>query len=61
MGVYFDCTHSMQVILGRMNVDDPEFRSNYDSIEPGLAVWLSEVIDANARAHGVDPETAAWE
>lgn len=61
MDVYFDCTHSMQVILGRLNVDDPAFRSNYDNIEPGLAVWLSEAIDANARAHGVDPETAAWE
>ncbi|WP_017589455.1 MerR family transcriptional regulator [Nocardiopsis ganjiahuensis] len=61
MGAYFDCTHSMQVIIGRMNVDDPAFRANYDSIEPGLAVWLRDAIDANARAHGVDPETAVWE
>lgn len=61
MGAYFDCTHSMQVILGRLNVDDPAFRANYDGIEPGLAVWLSEAINANARAHGVDPEHAAWE
>ncbi|GHC93181.1 MerR family transcriptional regulator [Nocardiopsis terrae] len=60
MAVYFDCTHSMQVILGRMNLEDPGFRSHYEGIEPGLAVWLSEVIDANARAHGVDPETATW-
>ncbi|MGW5879240.1 MerR family transcriptional regulator [Nocardiopsis terrae] len=60
MAVHFDCTHSIQVILGRMNVEDPGFRSHYDGIEPGLAVWLSEVIDANARTHGVDPETATW-
>lgn len=61
MSVYFDCTRSMQVILGQTNVDDPAFRANYDNLEPGMAVWLSEVINANARAHGVDPETAAWE
>jgi MerR family transcriptional regulator, thiopeptide resistance regulator len=61
MCVYFDCTHSMHVVLGRMNVHDPEFRANYDNIEPGLAVWLSHAVDANARAHGVDPETAGWE
>ncbi|MBQ1083546.1 MULTISPECIES: MerR family transcriptional regulator [unclassified Nocardiopsis] len=61
MSEYFDCTHSMQVILGRTNVDDPGFRSNYEAIEPGLSVWLRDAIDANARAHGVDPETAAWE
>lgn len=61
MGVYFDCTHSMQVIIGRMSVDDPAFRANYEAIEPGLAVWLRDSIDANARAHGIDPETATWE
>jgi DNA-binding transcriptional MerR regulator len=61
MGVYFNCTHSMQVILGRTNVDDPGFRAHYDGLAPGLAVWLRDVIDANARAHGVDPRAAVWE
>ncbi len=61
MSVYFDCTHSMQVILGRTNVDDPGFRAHYDGLAPGLSVWLSDVIDANARAQGVDPQTAVWE
>lgn len=61
MGVYFDCTHSMQVILGQTNVDDPGFRAHYDGLAPGLAVWLRDVISANARAHGVDPGTAVWE
>lgn len=61
MGVYFGCTHSMQVILGQTNVDDPGFRAHYDGLAPGLSVWLRDVINANARAHGVDPRTAVWE
>lgn len=60
MSVYFDCTHSMQVILGQTHVDDPGFRAHYDGLAPGLAVWLRDVISANARAHGVDPRTAVW-
>ena len=32
-----------------------------DAVPPdGLADWLRDIIDANARAHGVDPETATW-
>lgn len=31
-----------------------------DALEPGLTLWLCAVIDANARTHGVDPETATW-
>lgn len=30
-------------------------------IEPGLAEWLSDIIDANASKHGVRPEHATWE
>ncbi|WP_285101689.1 MerR family transcriptional regulator [Promicromonospora sp. MEB111] len=60
MGAYFDCTHSMQVCLARSYVEDPGFRSFYDGIEQGLAEWLRDVVDANARAHGVDPATATW-
>lgn len=60
IAVYFDCTHAMHVCLGRRYVGDPGYRAFYDAIEPGLTGWLSAVIDANARAHGVDPETATW-
>lgn len=60
IGVYFDCTHAMQVCLGRKHAADPGFAAYHDAIEPGLAVWLRDVIDANARAHGVDPDTATW-
>jgi DNA-binding transcriptional MerR regulator len=60
MGNYFDCTHSMHVCLGRKYVSDPGFTAFYDGIEPGLTAWLRDIIDANARAHGVTPETATW-
>lgn len=59
--IAYDCTHSMQVLLGRMYVADPRFTATYEKFAPGLAAWLSAVIDANARANGVDPDTAAWE
>jgi DNA-binding transcriptional MerR regulator len=58
---YFPITRSMQVCLGRMYAADPRFAAHYDRVHPGLAVWLRDAIDANARAHGIDPETAAWE
>lgn len=60
MGAYFDCTHSMHVCLARSYAEDPGFRSFYDDIAHGLAAWLRAVVDANALAHGVDPETATW-
>ena len=58
---YFTCTHSMHVCLGRMYESDREYAAHYDSVAPGLAVWLRAAIDANARAHGADPSTATWE
>ncbi|RDI46719.1 DNA-binding transcriptional MerR regulator [Nocardia mexicana] len=60
IGAHFDCTHSMQVCLGRRFIADPDFAAFYDSLEPGLTLWFRDIIDANARAHGVDPESATW-
>lgn len=60
IGEYFHCTHSMHVCLGRMYVADPGFTDYYDTIEPGLTRWLRDIIDANARDHGVNPTTATW-
>lgn len=57
---FYDCTHSMQVLLACMYVQDERFTETYEKVEPGLAAWLREVIEANARAHGVDPDTATW-
>jgi hypothetical protein len=46
-------------------VADPGFCEFYDAlfddtVETGLTVWLRAVIDANARANGVVPESATW-
>ncbi|WP_328807775.1 MerR family transcriptional regulator [Nonomuraea antri] len=60
LGAYFDCTLSMQVCLGRQQAADPGFTAYYDAIEPGLGGWLRDIIDANALAQGVDPDTAVW-
>lgn len=60
IGAYFDCTPSMHVCLGRNHAADPGFAAYYDAIEPGLAVWLRDIIDANARDRGVDPDAATW-
>lgn len=60
MDAYFDCTLSMQVCLGRKYAADPGFSAHYDAIEPGLTVWLRDVIDAHARDRGVDPDAATW-
>ncbi|KRC62092.1 MerR family transcriptional regulator [Agromyces sp. Root81] len=61
VGQLFDCTHSMQVCLGRHYVGDERFSAYLDDVEPGLSGWLAEVINANARRNGVDPDRAVWE
>ena len=58
---HFHCTHSMHVCIGRRYLEETGFANHYDAIEPGLTAWLVAVIDANARAHGIDPATATWE
>ncbi|MFC6885838.1 MerR family transcriptional regulator [Actinomadura yumaensis] len=60
IAVYFDCTLSMHVCLGRKYAADPGFAAYYDAIEPGLAGWLRDIIDANARDQGIDPDSATW-
>lgn len=60
MSEYFHCTHSMHVLIARRYVAEPGFLQYHESLEPGLAAWLKQTIDANARAAGVDPDTATW-
>ncbi|WP_218009845.1 hypothetical protein [Actinomadura kijaniata] len=31
---------------------------HWDAIEPGLATWLRDIIDASARGEGIDPDSA---
>ncbi|WP_410537503.1 MerR family transcriptional regulator [Streptomyces sp. KL2] len=57
---YFPLTRRMQVCLGRMYEADPGFAAHYDGIRPGLAAWFRRIVDASARAHGIDPGTATW-
>ena len=57
----YDCTHSMQVLLAQMYVSDARFTAYYEKYAAGLAAWLRAAVEANARAHGVDPESATWE
>ncbi|MFD0885135.1 MerR family transcriptional regulator [Streptosporangium algeriense] len=58
---YFPLTRQMQVCLGRRWEADPGFAAHYDGIRPGLARWFRQIIDASARAHGIDPDTATWQ
>jgi DNA-binding transcriptional MerR regulator len=58
---YFPLTRQMQVCLGRSFAADPAFAAHYDGIRAGLASWFRRIIDASARAHGIDPDTATWQ
>lgn len=58
---YFPLTRQMQVLLGRKYEADPGFAAHYDGIRTGLATWFRHIIDANARGHGIDPDTATWQ
>ncbi|TDQ44178.1 MerR family transcriptional regulator [Actinorugispora endophytica] len=58
---YFPLTRRMQVCLGRMYEADPEFAAHYDGVRTGLATWFRRIVDASARAHGIDPDTATWQ
>ena len=58
---WFEVSISKQVMIARDYVADERYARYYDKREPGLAAWLKNVIDAGARAEGVDPATATWE
>ena len=51
IGRFYDCSHEMHVGLADMYVSDPRFTAHYDEQAPGLAVYLREVIRANAEKH----------
>ncbi|MFD7970913.1 MerR family transcriptional regulator [Streptomyces clavifer] len=58
---FFPLTRQMQVCLGRKYEADPGFAAHYDGIGAGLATWFRQIIDAGARAHGIDPDTVTWQ
>lgn len=57
---YFPITRQMQVVLARMYEADPAYAAHYEGIRTGLASWLRRIIDAGARSHGINPDTATW-
>ncbi len=57
---WFEVSVSKQVLIARGYVADERFARHYNRRAPGLAAWLKEVVDASARAQGVDPSTARW-
>ena len=56
---HYECGYGRQVILARMYLVDERFHEAYGGVEP--TKWLVAAIEADARAHGVDPETASWD
>ncbi|WP_254693394.1 TipAS antibiotic-recognition domain-containing protein, partial [Streptomyces qinglanensis] len=58
---YFPLTRQMQVCLARRYEADPGFAAHYDALRPGLSTWFRHLVDADARTHGIDPDTATWE
>ncbi|MFD8879520.1 MerR family transcriptional regulator [Corynebacterium xerosis] len=56
---HYECGHGRQVILARMYLVDERFHESYGGVEP--TKWLVAAIEADARVHGVDPETASWD
>lgn len=57
---YYAVSAEMHVCLARTYVDDPEFRAYFEGLQPGLAEWLRQAINSNAKGLGVDPTTATW-
>lgn len=56
---HYECGHGRQVILARMYLVDERFHEAYGGVDP--TKWLVAAIEADARAHGVDPEAASWD
>ena len=58
---YFHCTPSMHVLIARRFTTEAGFTEHYERLEPGLASWAKEVVEAAARGRGIDLESVAWE
>lgn len=59
---HYECGHGRQVILARMYLSDDRWRPAYEKDgEPGALEWLVAAVEADARANGVDPDTAEWD
>jgi DNA-binding transcriptional MerR regulator len=45
---FYDCSYEIHRGLGEMYLADPRFTATYDTIEPGLAQYVHDAIEANA-------------
>lgn len=61
LSAFFPVSHAKHVLISCGYISDPRFNRYYEARGAGLAAWLKEIIDANALAHGIDPEAAVWE
>jgi len=50
---FYDCTDEILLGLGKMYVEDPRFKSNYDRIHPELAQFIYEAIKVYCAMRGV--------
>ena len=48
---FYECSVEMQRGLGQTYVADPRFKKRYDDLEPGLAEFVRDAIEANAARH----------
>jgi DNA-binding transcriptional MerR regulator len=49
---FYPCSYQMHVGLGTMYVADPRFARHYDDFRPGLAQYVCDAIQANAKRAG---------
>ena len=56
IGGFYEVSRDRQVILARMYAEDERFDATYR----GHGAYLKGLIDAQARAEGIDPENASW-
>ncbi|MGW8266934.1 MAG: TipAS antibiotic-recognition domain-containing protein [Longimicrobiales bacterium] len=50
---FYPVSHAMHLGLGRMYVSDSRFTAHYDQRAEGLATFVAQAIEANARRAGV--------
>jgi MerR family transcriptional regulator, thiopeptide resistance regulator len=49
---FYPCTLEMHKALAEMYLADARFAANYEAMAPGMAEYVHDAIEANARRHG---------
>lgn len=58
---FYPCSHAMHVGMARMYQADPRFTEHYEKRAKGLAAFVAQAIEANARRAGVTDPAAEGE